>query len=164
MGPEPSEEQFTEWRVRLLQVEGAKKPNPPAHLCHTILSHTLLWYPAPPPRDLRKTGQGSARTPSQVLTHWKASWEGKEARSRRAGGYLRAQVEAGRKADLYKGCLRNPDSSPKSLYSTWEACCQVPYLPLPHVGLWEECSFTPGLSTPLTEVRKSWGRKGCVHT
>lgn len=36
------------------------------------------------------------------------------------GGYLRTRLESGREADLYKGCQRNPGSSPQSLLSTWE--------------------------------------------
>lgn len=70
----------------------AKKPNSsPVHLSSATLSLTMLLNLAPSPKELQETGQGSGATLSQVLTHWKGSWEGQEPGSRSVGGYLRTQ-------------------------------------------------------------------------
>lgn len=135
MRPKLSGGQPAGWRAKWLQLHKARKPNSsPVHLCratlsHAILSCTLLQDLAPPPRDLRKTGQGSGRTLSQVLTHWKGSWEWQEPRSRRLGGYLRTQVwsQEGRRT-----CTGLPEKPwllpPNPCLAPGRLECQGPYL------------------------------------
>lgn len=137
--PEPSEEQICRmegqeyFRLRKLRNRSLLLP-----------ASAIPSFPRPSPRDLGKTGHGSARIPSQVLTHSKPSQEGQESRS--------PGLSQGGRRTCTRVARETLTPPHKSLHSTWETQCQREALSvlLPCAGLWVECrwGFTPGLSTP----------------